>query len=128
MTQFLANLYAIFATMPFVSFTLIYFIFMYRTKNKMESLKWAIHISMFFLMSAVSVMMNTVTGSTAGFWWIILILIAVGGLLVWLQWKIRQRILLGRVLRTIWYLGFLVFTLSYIILFISGIVVHYQRT
>lgn len=128
MIQFIAGLYGVFATIPFISFFIVLLIAFIITKDKKESLKWSVHISMLFLLSAVAAMFDKITGSFAGFWWITLLLLFFGGLLIWLQWKVRQRILLTRVIRSVWLLGFLVLSFTYVILFFVGIIHYYGQT
>lgn len=128
MAQFLADVFAAFATLPFISFFIIYFIAYIRTKSKKEAVRWAIHITMLFLLFTVSGMIKSITGSIAGFWWMIIALILFAGLIIFLQWKIRQQIQLGRVLRSIWYAGFFLFTVAYFVLIPIGIVFYYGKS
>ncbi len=127
MAQLLADLFAIFATLPFISFFIIYFVALYRTKSKRESVRWAIHITMLFLLFTVSGMMKSITGSTAGFWWMVVILILLTGLVLFLQWRTRRQIQLVRALRSIWVLGFFIFTITYIVLIPIGIFTYFGR-
>lgn len=127
MAQFIADLFAVFATLPFLSFFIIYIIAYVRTKSKKESIRWAINITTLFLLFTVSGMMESITGSTAGFWWMIVILILCAGGLLLLQWKIRQQIYLVKVLRSLWYVSFLLFSITYLILIPIGIFTYYGR-
>lgn len=128
MAQFLANVFAAFATLPFITFFVIYFVAYIRTKSKKESVRWAVHITMLLLLFTVSQMFKAITGSAAGFWWMIIVLVIIAGLVLFLQWKIRQQIQLGRVVRSVWYAGFLLFSLAYFILIPVGIIFYYGKS
>ncbi|WP_028986812.1 DUF3397 family protein [Thermicanus aegyptius] len=127
MIQFLTGLYGFFATFPFISFFLIYGIAYVRTRNKKESLLWAVYITFILLLSAVGNLFKVVTGSWNGFWWLLSLLLLVAALLLFLQWKKRGEILPGRVIRSSIFFGFLLFSLSYLILFIAGILLSFAQ-
>lgn len=127
MAQFLADLFAAFATVPFISFIIIYVIAYTRTKSKKESIRWAIHITMLLLLFSVSGMIKAITDSTALFWWMIVLLVLIAGVIVFLQWKLRQQINIGKAIRSMWYLGFILFALMYIVLIPIGIVSYYGK-
>lgn len=127
MAQFLADIFALFATLPFISFLIIYFIAFFRTKSKKESIRWAIHITMLFLLFTVSGMMKSITGSTAGFWWVVILLLLFTGGILFLQWKVRQQIQLVRALRSMWIIGFFIFSIMYIVLIPIGIFTYIGR-
>ncbi len=127
MAQFLADVFAAFATVPFISFVLIYVIAYVRTKSKKESIRWAIHITMLLLLFSVSGMIKAITESTAIFWWMIVLLVVIAVLILFLQWKIRQQINLGKAIRSVWYLGFVLFAVTYIVLIPIGIFTYYGK-
>lgn len=127
MAQFITGIFATFATVPFLSFFVIYLIALIKTKSKKESVQWAIHITMVLLLFSIGGMARTITGSTALLWWLIVIVLLFGGLLAYLQWKKRQIILLGRLLRSVWYLAFFLFMITYIILIPIGIIHYYGK-
>lgn len=122
MLDILAKIYGFFATFPFISFVLVYAIAFYRTRHQTESLLWAVYITFIFLLSSVYSLFVVVTGTQTGFWILFLLLLLGVTLLLYLQWRKRGEIIPGKLVRTSILFGFFLFTLSYLFLFIAGII------
>jgi len=89
---------------------------------------WAMDLTTPFLIIAVSALYNYIFGSSFGFYLIMLILIVLAGLLGSMQNRKRGRVEPGRLFKGLWRMSFLILVPLYLILGISGFIVHFVNT
>lgn len=122
MFDFIAKLYGFFATFPFIPFLIVYVIAVLRTRRPKEAVLWSVYITLFFLLSSVYSLFLVVTGSVVGFWILFFLLVLGASLPLYLQWRKRGEIIPGKVIRSSFFFGFFLFSLAYLILFVTGII------
>jgi hypothetical protein len=122
MINLFTNFYAYMAIIPFIPFLIVCAAAYFMTNNGKKAIVWAMDITTFFLIGAVSVMYNVVFPSgLGGIWWIVLLFLITGGLIANMQNKLKGQIDPRRIVRAVWRLGFLFLSLFYVLLFIVGI-------
>ncbi|RXT14993.1 DUF3397 family protein [Ammoniphilus sp. CFH 90114] len=126
--EVLANLFAGIITIPvfipFAAFIAVYFLFLlWKKSSKKESLNWAANVTTFFLIVAVLLMHGLIKSEEAisAMWWIIAFFLCTGGLIGWLQYKVKGKFDPPKMLRAVWRLAFVIFSVAYFILFFSSI-------
>lgn len=120
----LINIYAFLSITPFIPFLGAWFISYFVWKDKKKAIGLAMDITTFFLVGSVSVMLNEVFNITYGFWLILLFLLMGGGLIGNVQNKKYESVDFKRLIKVIWRIAFLLLTVMYILLLISGIIKH----
>ncbi|MCF6093576.1 DUF3397 domain-containing protein [Microaerobacter geothermalis] len=124
--EFLANMYAILATIPFLSYPLIYYLTFWRSRDKKKSHAWAINLTTVFLASADGAMFRILQWK--GFvWWFILLTLVSGLVLGFLQYRLKGNLYLPRLAKGIWRVMFVFLSILYLILFSKGIAVFYAN-
>lgn len=115
--------YAVIATIPFISFLLIYYLIIFLGKSKKIALDWSSYITSILLYSAVTAQLKVLFQLESSFWWcaswIALILVS----LAFLQWKIRGKINYKKLMISTSKLGFITLGIFYITFFIVGLVI-----
>lgn len=126
MLGLIANLFAVLATAPFLTFLIVFFFVRWKKQDQKMALRYAIHVTTFFLLFSVIVMSGLVEPSFAAGWWFIFFVVILGSLMVFLQFKLRGRVRPMKIVRGIWLLSFFLLSLAYIMLFIIGVVNYVQ--
>lgn len=108
--------YKIFAAMPFIPFFIIYFIGIRRGKDRKQSLRLAMDITTLFLIGIVSALLSTLTGSSIGFFVILLVMLIGAGLIGNAQTRVRGSIDPSRIFRAVWRLAFFALAVLYVLL------------
>ncbi len=115
-------LWGVIATFPFMGFVMIYLAVMLWKKNKRSAANWAINITNFLLIHAVTSQYSLIwPNAWSVWWWIVLLLLVIVVLLGWLQVKVRGKLSLRKISFSTWRLSFLLFCLAYVCLFTAGV-------
>ncbi|WP_172194133.1 DUF3397 domain-containing protein [Saccharibacillus qingshengii] len=114
--------------LPFLPFVLVYGAGLLRKEKRGLSFRRAMDLTTPFLIIAVSALYNYIFGSSFGFYLIMLILIVLAGLLGSMQNRKRGRVEPGRLFKGLWRMSFLILVPLYLILGISGFIVHFVNT
>jgi hypothetical protein len=123
LASFLAAVMTIPIVVPFGTFISIYFFLIWKKKSKKDAATYAVNITTFFLIVAVIMMHGLIKEpeSLGAIWWVILFFLMTGGLIGWLQFKVKGRMDVPKILRAVWRLAFVCFTIMYFFLFFTGI-------
>lgn len=122
--KLLAGVVTVPVFIPFAAFVAVYFLFsLWKKKSKKESLNWAANVTTFFLITAVFFMHGLIKTeeSISAFWWILAFFLCTGGLIGWLQHKVKGKVDPPKMVRAVWRLAFVFFTVAYFFMFYSSI-------
>jgi len=118
---FLIQTYALIATVPFITFFLLYYLLLFTGKRRRTAREFSVHITTVLLYTAVSAEMNAVFKMSWGYlWsfvWMLLILLGLG----YLQRRIRGGLNYKKVIISTSKLSFLSFSAFYILFFLIGV-------
>jgi hypothetical protein len=117
----LHTVYTFLALVPFVSFFAAWGITLWVTGDKKKATHTAIDITTLFLIGSVSLMTRQVFGTGFGLWAVVLLFLIAGGLIGNLQNRIKGKINLYKIVKTLLRLGFVVLSACYILLLCIGI-------
>jgi hypothetical protein len=121
LVSLLAGFVATIITMPVIGVTLIYIICKLIGKNNRTSIYLTIDFSTILFIFAVNSLLFVMVGtSVLGI--ILLAMILTLLIFVIIHWKLKQEIILSKVLKGFWRFTFLMFTFTYLILFFSGMI------
>ncbi|WP_281888147.1 DUF3397 domain-containing protein [Paenibacillus sp. YYML68] len=121
MINWLQHVYSFFALVPFVAFLITWFIVYSITRNKRRSTHLSMDITTLFLIGSVAMMSSSVFGSRMLFWTILLLFLVAAGLLGNMQNRVKGRIDLVKIARTLSRLAFLVLSVCYAVLLVIGV-------
>jgi hypothetical protein len=117
----LETVYTFLALVPFVSFFAAWGIVYWLSRDKKKATHIAIDITTFFLVGSVSVLTRQLFGTGFGLWAVILLFLIAGGLLGNLQNRVRGRINLYKIVKTLLRFGFVILSACYVLLVFIGI-------
>lgn len=123
MVSFFATFIATIVTLPILAIFLVYWITKIITRNKKKSLHLSVDFSTLFFIIAVHYLIINIWGKSF-LWIILLLLIFIGMMFVFLQWKFNEEIIFKKVWKGFWRFNFLLFSLSYFLLVIYGLVLR----
>ncbi|KMJ58532.1 hypothetical protein AB685_11695 [Bacillus sp. LL01] len=121
MTGFFVGTLATIVTVPILALIMFYIIARFITKNNKRSFHVAIDISTFFFISAVHFLIIIIWDQSL-LWVIFTVLLGIATLMVLLNYKIKEEIHFGKVLKGFWRCNFLLFSFTYFCLTILGVV------
>lgn len=126
----LAGMITIPVFIPFAVFVVIYFILIWKQKSRKDALTLAVNVTTFFLIAAVAIMHGFIREekSMAAIWWILIFFLLTGGGVSFLQYKVKGEINPEKLIRAVWRLAFVFFTVAYFILFVSSFAHFLQLT
>lgn len=117
----IAKTYALFSTIPFVSYFLFYYLLILFGKKKEIAKNWSIYITSVLLYSAVTAQLKIMLSLSSGYiftlTWVVLII----ALIVFLQLRLKGSINYSKLLSSTSKLSFLSFGVFYIIFLIIGL-------
>jgi len=119
--DFLIKIYAIIATMPFLSFFFIYFLFILLGKPKDIAINRTIYITSILLIGAVSSQLKYIFNLASGLWLSLLFIFLIFAALGFFQWKLKNKLNLKKLTLSTLKLSFYLFGVLYIIFFIVGL-------
>jgi hypothetical protein len=111
----------VFFTLPFTGSILVYFFIKLMTKNTRKSMHKALDYTTVLYIISVHFLIVTIWGKSL-FWLIILIMILIAMMFVLVHWKVKEEIVLKKVMKGFWRFNFVVFLLTYISLTFYGII------
>lgn len=120
--DWLSNMYAYLAVLPFISFILIWFICYVLVKDKKKTTKMAVDGTTLFLWGAVYILCQMVLSSVLLFWLVVLFLLILSGMIGWGQNQKRGVIDGWKIFKTVWRIAFLPLIMLYILLILIGII------
>ncbi|MDQ1912972.1 DUF3397 domain-containing protein [Paenibacillus sp. GD4] len=119
--DWLHQVYTMLAMVPFVAFLVTWFIVYWVCKDKKTATHLSMDVTTLFLIGSVAVMSNRLFQSGMLFWTVVLLFLVLAGLLGNLQTRIRGRVDMGKIAKTLSRLGFVVLSACYVVLLIIGI-------
>lgn len=122
--EWLAQIYAFMAMLPFLSFFLFWFVTYLIVRDKKRSTRTAVDVTTFFLLGSVYMMCEQTLSSVFLFWLAILLLLIAAGWIGREQNQKRGKILPLKIVRAVWRFAFLLFSMMYVLLSLVGIVQH----
>lgn len=111
----------VFITLPILTFIVIFIVSKSITKNGQRSARHAVDGSTIFFIIAVYFLNQTIWGQSF-LWIILLVMIFIAMIVSIVHWKVREEVDFLRIARGTWRLQFLLFSFSYLVLIIVGIV------
>jgi hypothetical protein len=117
----LASILTIFFTLPFLGFLLAFFVIKLATKNTRKSVQKALDYSTILFIISVHFLIVTIWGKSL-FWLIILVMIFIAMVFVFVHWKVKEEIILKKVMKGFWRFTFILFFLTYITLTLYGLI------
>lgn len=120
--DWLHQLYKVIAFVPFVAFAITWLIAYYGYgRNKRKATHLSMDITTLFLIGSIAYMSRLLFGSGMLLWTIVLFFLIAAGLLGNMQHRIKGRINLVKIARTLGRLGFLLLGACYVLLLFIGI-------
>ncbi|WP_102347038.1 DUF3397 domain-containing protein [Bacillus sp. Marseille-P3661] len=123
MVDFFAVFIATVITIPILVILLVYWITYALTKSKKRAFHLSLDYSTLIFILAVHYLLLIIL-ERSFLWVIFLVLITIGMLFVFLQWKFNDEIVFKKVWKGFWRLNFLLFSLSYVCLVILGLIIR----
>lgn len=121
MNATLSTVLSVLFIMPFLGFFLVLMIAKLITKNARKSLHKAFDYSTVLFIIAVHFLITTIWGKSL-FWLILLVMIFIAMSFVLIHWKVKQEIIIKKVLKGYWRFNFIIFSLAYILLTLYGLI------
>lgn len=121
MFGWLQQLYTFLAVVPFVAFIIVWIAVYYYTKDKRKATHLSMDITTLFLIGSVAFMSRNLFDSGMLLWTIVLLFLVAAGLLGNMQNRLKGKIDLIKIARTLGRLGFVLLTACYVLLLFIGI-------
>ncbi|MCR8641940.1 DUF3397 domain-containing protein [Paenibacillus sp. N1-5-1-14] len=122
MLEFLKNTYVVLATVPYLTFLVIWGIAYLFIKERKAAIRVATDITTFFLVGSVAGVVKTVFGFSFMLWFIILLLLIAFGLIGGHRYEKEKKPNLIRVGRTVWRTAFIILAALYIVLLLVQLI------
>ena len=119
--DWLHKLYTALALAPFVAFFITWFITYGLSRDKRKATHLSMDITTLFLVGSVAYMSRSIFGSGMLVWTIVLLFLVAAGMLGNLQTRVKGRVDLLKIARTLSRFGFIVLTACYVLLLFVGI-------
>jgi predicted lysophospholipase L1 biosynthesis ABC-type transport system permease subunit len=121
MSTILSSILTVFFTLPVLGFLVVFTAVKLVTKNTRKSVHKALDYSTFLFVISVHFLIVTIWGKSF-FWLIILIMIIIAMVFVLMHWRVKEEIVLKKVLKGFWRFSFILFFLAYISLTLYGLI------
>lgn len=121
MSVFFSYIAATFITIPILAYVFIFIIVKQITKHHRRSVHLALDGSTLFFIISVHYLIVTIWGKSF-MWLILLLMIAIGIVVVFIHWKVKQEIDFRKVFRGFWRMNFLLFFTAYTVLILIGMI------
>ncbi|MBE4908831.1 DUF3397 domain-containing protein [Bacillus luteolus] len=121
MEGLVSGIIATIITLPFLGLFLIFIACRSFVSNKRKSVLLTIDLSTILFIIAVHFLVLVIVGKSY-LWLIILILISICMMFVLMHWKMKQEIDTAKVFKGFWRFTFLLFTVSYCLLIVVGLI------
>lgn len=119
---FIQGIFHTLSLFPPIPFLIVYFVVLYRNKNRKQAMELAMDVTTFFLLFSVSALFNNTFQNKFGFYLILLLLLIAAGLIGSAQNRWKGKVNGKRLVRAVWRLGFVSMALGYIVLTFFGMV------
>ncbi len=120
--KFWYNFWALITILPFIGFILVYGVVFFLKRQHRLAIHWSITITNILLIHAVATTYGVIWPEAwSAWWWIVLVMLGIAGLLGWLQLKVKGKISVKKIGFSTWRLTFVLFGLAYIFLLGTGI-------
>lgn len=120
--EIVATIIAILATVPVITFLVLFFIFKARTKKTTRSIQLAADFSALFFIIAVSTLFY-ILFENHFIPWIVVSYLIVLLIVLFYQYVKNEEIIINRALRIVWRIGFIMMFMLYVLLFLITIIV-----
>ena len=114
--------YGYLSVLPVIPFAAVYLGTYLYSRDRKQSIRLAMDVTMVFLIGSVSGLFNQLSGGSFGFFGILLVMLICAGLLGNLQYRTKGKLDPVRIIRVIWRIGFFVLALLYVIFLLVGLV------
>ena len=120
--EIVATIIAILATVPVITFLVLFFIFKARTKKTIRSIQLAADFSALFFIISVSTLFY-ILFENHFIPWIVVSYLIVLLIVLFYQYVKNEEIIINRALRIVWRIGFIMMFMLYVLLFLITIIV-----
>jgi hypothetical protein len=121
LTTLLSAIISIFITFPFLGLMIVFFVTKFMSKNTRRSVHRALDYSTILFVISVHFLIETIWGKSL-IWLIILVMILIAMVFVFAHWKVKEEIILKKVVKGFWRFNFLLFLLAYLSLTLYGLI------
>ncbi|MDN3014858.1 DUF3397 domain-containing protein [Paenibacillus sp. BSR1-1] len=121
MSSIISTILTLFITLPFLGLFVIFLIFKLVTKNTRKSVHKALDYTTVLFIFSVHFLILTIWDKSL-FWLIILIMIVIAMMFVLVHWKVKEEIIIKKVMKGFWRFNFILFFLVYISLTLYGLI------
>ncbi|MBV7503837.1 DUF3397 domain-containing protein [Bacillus sp. sid0103] len=121
MITFLSSIISIFFALPFLGFIIVFFVLKMFTRNTRKSVHLALDSTTILFIISVHFLIVTIW-ERSFFWLIILIMILIAMVFVFVHWKVKEEIILKKVMKGFWRFNFILFLLAYLALTLYGLI------
>ncbi|MFZ7946753.1 MULTISPECIES: DUF3397 domain-containing protein [Bacillaceae] len=121
MSTILSAILTVFFTLPLLGSLLVFIVIKFFTKKSRKSLHAAVDYTTLLYIISVHFLIVTIWGKSL-FWLIILLMILIAMVFVIVHWKVKEEIVLKKVVKGFWRFNFLVFFLAYLTISLYGII------
>ncbi|WP_144548871.1 DUF3397 family protein [Bacillus sp. X1(2014)] len=121
MITFLSYFISIFFAIPFLGFLFVFMVMKLVTKNTRKAVHTSLDSTTFLFIISVHFLIVTIWEKSY-FWLIILIMILIAMIFVLVHWKVKEEIILKKVIKGFWRFNFLLFLLAYLTLTFYGLI------
>jgi len=121
MSIILSSILTVLFTLPFLGALLVFLIIRTWTRNTRKSLHKALDYTTILFIISVHFLIVTLWEKSF-FWLIILVMILIAMVFVLVHWKLKEEIIVRKVLKGFWRFNFILFFLAYITLILYGVV------
>lgn len=122
MFQFMSDGFVLLSILPFLPFIIVFFWGKIWLKSKKKAFKLAMDVTTIFLIASVGGLYNTLFNSNLRFYWILLLLLLVGGLIRGLQQQKYSKLNICILSRVVWRISFLILSLLYMLLLLIAFI------
>jgi hypothetical protein len=119
--HFIENIYKALAYIPHLTFIVIWFLIYFIKRDKKKSTRLAIDITTVLLLGTVAMQMHKIFNSWFGFWFMVLIILLVTGLIGRQQNDLRGVVHFPRILKILSRIGFVVLSFFYVVLLLISL-------
>jgi len=124
----LVQAYAFLATVPIVPFILVFVILTFRGADRKSAIQLSMDVTTAFLFGCVAMLLNLRLGIGFGPFFLLLVMLIVGGLIGNAQNRVRGKVDPKKLLRAVWRLSFFGLSVLYIFLMLLQIVFPAARS
>jgi len=114
--QLLMDTFKVLAGLPFIPFLAAYWIGKLRGLDRKRAIRLAMDVTTVFLIGIVAALLSTLSGTSFGFYLILILMLVGAGLIGNAQNRARGSIDPGRILKAVWRVSFFAMAILYVLL------------